>query len=305
MKAVRLQGYGGVDQLVYEEAPDPTPGPGEVLVRVRATSINPLDWKVRTGMMKDVMPIQFPFVLGSDIAGTVEAVGTGVTAFKAGDHVVGVAKSGSYAQLAVAAESSLVPLPAGLDETEAAALPVIGMTGAELVKTALEVKPGERLLVTGALGGVGRVAVQIAAADGVEVWAGVRGSQAKEAGELPTKGVLALDDEAAMKAAAGSFDAIVDTLGGKIAASTLSLLREGGRLATVVPPPPEVPADLKVTAKPHFMSPDAKILARLVKMQSEKKLSLPKVEKLPLQQAGEGHRLIQDRKAEKIVLVVD
>jgi NADPH:quinone reductase-like Zn-dependent oxidoreductase len=304
MKAVMLHGYGGPEQLVYEEAPDPKPGPGEVLVRVKATSVNPFDWKVRKGLMKDVLPIKFPFLLGSDIAGTVKEVGPGVDGFKVGDRVVGVAKAGSYGELAVAAATSLVALPAGLEETVAAALPVIGMTGAELVEQALEIAAGQRVLVTGALGGVGRIAVQTAAGDGAEVWAGVRAAQAKAAAALPVKGVLALDDAAAIKAAAGTFDAVADTLGGAIAAAALGLLKPGGRLATVAPPPPAVPAGLQVTAKPHFMSPDAKILGRLVTQLAEEKLSLPKIQQLPLQQAAEGHRLIESKKAEKVVLVV-
>ncbi len=183
-------------------------------------------------------------------------------------------------------------------------LPVIGMTGGELVETALKARAGERLLVTGALGGVGRIAVQTAALEGIEVWAGVRGSQAKEAGSLPAKGVLAIDDAAALEAAAGSFDAVADTVGGRVAEAVLKLIRGGGRFATIVPPPPAAPEGSSIAIQPHFMSPDTAILGRLVALLAEGKLSMPAIQKLPLAQAAEGHRQLEAHKAEKIVLVV-
>jgi NADPH:quinone reductase-like Zn-dependent oxidoreductase len=273
-----------------------------MLVRVKATSINPFDWKVRSGAMQQVFPVQFPKILGADIAGTVEALGSGVTGFQVGERVVGVAKSGSYAELAVADATSLVPLPPDLEESKAAALPAIGLTGAELVEQALQIAPGERLLVTGALGGVGMITVQMAALGGAEVWAGVRAAKVKDTASLPVTGVLALDDQAAMKAAAATFDAVADTVGGAVAASTLVLIRPGGRFATTVPPPPNAPEG--ISAKAHFMSPDAKILSRLVKLLAEGKLRLPKIQTLPLAQAAEGHRLVESRRAAKVVLLV-
>ena len=302
MKAVRLHGYGDPNQLVYEEAPDPVPGPGEVLVRLKATSVNPFDWKVRSGAMQQVFQVQFPKILGSDIAGTVEALGPDTTGFQLGDRVLGVAKTGSYAELAVADATSLVPLPAGLDEQTAAALPVIGMTGAELVEHALEVRPGQKLLVTGALGGVGMMAVQTAADDGAQVWAAVRAAHVKDASSLPVTGVLAVDDPAALKVAAATFDAVADTVGGAVAISTVALIRPGGRFATVVPPPPPAPPGISV--KPHFMSPDMKILGRLVNLLATGKLRMPKIQTLPLAQAAEAHRLLASHRAAKVVMLM-
>src|ERR1700759_2300348 len=128
MKAVVLHEYGAPDKLVYEDVPDPVAGPGEVLVRVAATSVNPIDFKLRSGTMKAYWPLELPTILGRDIAGIVRAVGEGVTGFKPGDKVMAVGNR-AYAELATVAAKDLAFVPENLDLVKAAALPLVTLTG--------------------------------------------------------------------------------------------------------------------------------------------------------------------------------
>ena len=161
MKAVVIHALGGADQLTLAEMPDPVPGSGEVLIRVAASGLNPVDSYVRQGYMHQFNPLELPAVIGADVAGTVVSAGPGVTGLAAGDRVVarlpGV--GGAHAELAVAPEGNLAKLPPAVSFEAGAALPLVGVTGRQAVD-ALGVKPGDRVLVSGALGAVGRVAVQ-------------------------------------------------------------------------------------------------------------------------------------------------
>jgi NADPH:quinone reductase-like Zn-dependent oxidoreductase len=172
MRAAVLDGYGGSERLVIREVEAPRPGPGEVLVKVAATSVNPIDWKIRAGHMRFVKRARFPVILGFDMAGEVVEIGPEVSRFAPGDAVYGLLDSplgGSYAEYAVARESSLAPKPDSLAFEEAAAVPLAGLTALQALRDRGELAPGEKLLVNGAAGGVGHFAVQIGAALGAEV----------------------------------------------------------------------------------------------------------------------------------------
>src|SRR5438270_6347000 len=132
MKAVRLHAYGGVDQLRYEDVPTPEPGPDEVLVRVAATSVNPIDWKIRSGAAKDRMPVKFPVILGRDVAGTVVRVGANVRNPEPEQKVMGLV-NGTYAEYVSARADHLTVIPDGVDVEQAAALPLVVTTGAQLI----------------------------------------------------------------------------------------------------------------------------------------------------------------------------
>src|SRR6476659_1485663 len=194
MKAAVIHAYGSPDELKFEDVPDPSPGPGEVLIRTAATSINPLDVKMRSGAVKEYFPVSFPAILGWDVSGTVEKAGPGVNNFTKGDKVFAQTAQAD-ATMCVVKVADLARVPDGMDLV--AVLPTVTTTGAELAALALEGKKGGTLLVTGAAGNVGRSAVFVAKEKGATVIAGVRKAQIEEARALGADRILALDDEKA------------------------------------------------------------------------------------------------------------
>ena len=176
MKAAAIDNYGGSERLAVKDLPDPgPPGSGQVLLRVRATGVNPIDWKIRNGSMRLLLPARFPLVLGYDVAGEVVEIGPEVTRFQPGDAVFGgvdvIRQGGSYAVLALAREAALAPKPPALSFEEAAAVPMAALTALQALRDKGELAAGEKVLVNGASGGVGHFAVQIAAALGARVTA--------------------------------------------------------------------------------------------------------------------------------------
>jgi NADPH:quinone reductase-like Zn-dependent oxidoreductase len=305
MKAIQIHSYGDVNVLVEENIPDPRPGPGEVLIRVQSAGVNPLDWKIRSGALAHVMPVQFPFILGWDVSGTVESVRGGVDDFKPGDRVFGLLdnkRNGAYAELVVANAGLLSLLPGGLDPVDAGALPMVSLTGVSLVELGLESKAGQKVLVTGALGGVGRSAVFALQKLGAHPIAGVRASQRKEAAALQSD-VLALDDPEDLKRAA-PFDGVADAIGGAVAASVLPFLRPGGVLATTVPPPPPPPEGSTAIAKPFWVKPNRAMLDRIGKAAAQGELVIPVAVRLPLSEVRQAHTLGENGVNGKILLVL-
>lgn len=174
MKAAVIQGYGGTDQFEIQDLPCPEPGSGEILIRLRAAGVNPLDWKIRQGKLRYVMPARFPLVLGFDAAGVVEAVGPEVTGFEPGDRVYAYLDrrhGGAYAGFAVTREAVAAPIPESLSFEEAAAIPLASLTALQALRDKGEVQPGDEVLINGASGGVGHFAVQIARILGARVTA--------------------------------------------------------------------------------------------------------------------------------------
>ena len=168
MQASRFHEYGPPDVLRLEEAPRPEPGEGQVLVRVHAAGVNPIDWKLRAGYLQQFMPVELPHIPGFDLAGTIEALGPGVTDLAVGDEVFGRG-AGTYAQYAVAPATTLARKPAPISFEQAATLPVGGVTAWAGLFEAAELEPGQRLLVHGGAGGVGSYVVQLAHWKGAHV----------------------------------------------------------------------------------------------------------------------------------------
>ena len=210
MKAIVVHQYGGPEVLKFEEYPDPVPGQGEVLVRVAAASVNPIDSKRRAGLTKDFYPLQFPGLIGVDMSGTVAKIGPGAEGFSVGDRVFAMADN-TYAELCVVKAAVLAKVPKGLDLIEAAALPLVTVTGNQLL-AATDVKAGQTALVAGAIGNVGRSAVFTAKERAATVIAGVLKRQMDEAKTVGADQVVATDDDTAI-ANLPPLDAVADTVG--------------------------------------------------------------------------------------------
>jgi NADPH:quinone reductase-like Zn-dependent oxidoreductase len=290
MKAIVLKAYGGVEQLELRDLREPAPGPGEVLVEVAAASVNPIDWKLRGGGLKAMVPLDFPAVLGRDISGVVLAKGPGVTTLQTGDRVLGLVQHG-YAERVVASADAFARLPEGFDLHDAAALPLVLLTGAQLIDEAVRPVRGQTVLVTGALGSVGRVAVFVARRLGAHVFAGVRAAQKEQAAGLGCERVVALDDEAEV-AALPPLDAIADTVGHQTLVQLLSHLRPGGTLGSVVGEP-SAAAGRGFMVRALWAHPDAKRLGELVEAVARGELIVPIAQRLPLAQAAEAQLLAE------------
>lgn len=301
MKAVVLHEYGGPSKLKYEDVADPVAGNGEVLVRLAATSINPVDYKLRSGSYKDFMPLTFPAILGHDVSGLVRSVGPGVTGFTPGDKVMALASS-TYAELAVVKAAELAHIPDGLDLVEAAALPLVTLTGTQLITRGTGIRAGQTVLVAGALGGVGRSAVHAAKQAGATVIAGVRKRQLEEAESLGADQVVALDDTAAMEKL-GFLDAVADTVGGATAETLLSRVKPGGVFASVLGMPANAKLNPTVRIVPVQVAGDAAMLRALAEEVAAKRLAIPIDRMIPLEDAGEGQAAAEKGGIGKVLLL--
>jgi NADPH:quinone reductase-like Zn-dependent oxidoreductase len=300
MKAVLLHGYGGIDQLEYEEVPTPQPAAGEVLVRVISTSINPIDFKIRSGMMKERMKLEFPAILGRDVAGEVTALGEGVTGFKPGDKVMGLVNH-SYAEYLTARAGDLTRIPEGLDAKDAGVLPLIGLTGTQLIEEGVQPKSGERLLVTGAAGAVGRTAVFVAKQHGARVMAGVRARQKSEAEPLRADSVVALDDENEI-ALLPERDAIADTVNGETLGKLLPKLKKSGRLASVLGIP-EAAEKAGIDVRAVFAHPDPDRLYKLAEDFRDGRLRIPIAKRFRLAEMRQAHEAAEKGVNGKIAIL--
>jgi NADPH:quinone reductase-like Zn-dependent oxidoreductase len=300
MKAIVVHQYGGPEVLKFEDYPDPVPGPGEVLVRVAATSVNPIDYKRRAGLTKDFYPLQFPGLIGVDMAGTVVKIGPGVEGFSVGDQVFAMADD-TYAELCVVKAAVLAKVPKGLDLIQAAALPLVTVTGNQLL-SATGVKAGQTVLVVGAAGNVGRSAVFTAKARGATVIAGVLKRQIDEAKTVGADQAVATDDDTAI-ASLTPLDAVADTVDGKTAEKLIGRVKPGGVFATVLAPPQSAAYYPSVKVVHIFSKFDRKTLEFMAEAVRDGKLVIPISQKLPLSEAAEAQAVAEKGGIGKILLV--
>jgi NADPH:quinone reductase-like Zn-dependent oxidoreductase len=300
MKAVVVHEYGGPEVLKFEDYPDPTPGPGEVLVRVAATSVNPIDYRRRAGLTKDFYPIQFPGLIGIDIAGTVVKIGPGVEGFSAGDQVFAMAAN-TYAELCVVNAAILAKIPKGLDLIQAAALPLVTTTGNQLI-SASGIKAGQTVLVVGAAGNVGRSAVFSAKQRGATVIAGVLKKQMDEAKTVGADQVVATDDDNAI-ANLPMLDVVADTVNGKTAEKLIAKVKPGGVFASVLGAPRNTDRYPSVKVVPVYSTPDAKTLQFMAEAVRDGKLVIPISRKMPLSKAADAQAAAEKGGIGKVLLV--
>ncbi len=301
MKAIVVHQYGGPEVLKFEEYPDPVPGSGEVLVRVAAASVNPIDCKRRAGLTKDFYPIQFPGLIGVDMAGTVVKIGPGAEGFSVGDRVFAMADN-TYAELCVVNAAVLAKVPKGLDLVEAAALPLATTTGNQLL-SATGIKAGQTVMVVGAVGNVGRSAVYTAKQRGATVIAGVLQRQVDEAETVGADQVVATDNDTAI-ANLPPLDAVADTVGRKTAEQLIARVKPGGVFATVLEAPLNAAQYPAVTVIAVFSKFDRQTLEFMAEAVRDGKLVIPISQKLPLSEAAKAQAVVEKGGAGKVLLVV-
>lgn len=301
MKAVLLYEYGGPEKLRYEETSDPEYGDDEVLVRVKATSVNPIDFKLRSGAAKARMPLELPAILGRDLSGEVAKAGQNVKGFNEGMRVMALTNR-TYAEFTVVKAGLLAPIPEGLTFEQAAALPLVTITGAQLIERAVKPKQGQTMLVTGALGGVGRTAVHVARKHGAKVLAGVRASEKKKAEELRADGVVAIDNEEDI-ARLHDLDAIADTVGGDTIKRLFKTLRNGGVVGSVLGEP-EGASKYNIRVEAFMAQPAPPRMHELAEDVARHEFSIPIARVMKLAEVQEAHRLAEKSAAGgKIILV--
>jgi NADPH:quinone reductase-like Zn-dependent oxidoreductase len=296
-----LHEYGGPEQLRYEEVGNPKCGDGEVLVKVKATSINPIDYKLRSGAAKARMPLELPAILGRDLSGEVEKVGRNVTGFNPGMRVMALTNQ-TYAEYTAVKADLLASTPESLTPEQAAALPLVTITGSQLIERAIQIKQGQTVLVTGALGGVGRTAVHVARKHGAKVLAGVRASEKKEAEELHADGIIAIDSDEEI-ARLHDLDAIADTVGGKAIQKLFKAIRRGGVLGSVLGEP-EGAKEHNIRVQAFMAQPDASRMRELAEDAARREFSIPIARVMKLAEIQEAHRLAESGgTGGKIILV--
>jgi len=301
VKAVVMHEYGGPDVLKYEDVPDPVPAKGEVLIRIAAASINPVDLWQRAGATQASLRLEFPAIIGWDVSGVVVGLGPEVREFALGDHVFAWAFH-TYAELCAVKTSVLARIPDGVDLIEAAALPLVTVTGNQLISVASGVEAGQTVLVSGAVGGVGRAAVRAAKDQGAIVIAGVRRKQLDAAKSIGADQVVALDDQAAFDALA-PVDIVANTVGAATAEQLVGKVRDGGMFASVIGVPESARSRPSVRTVAFVSKQDPETLLYMAKAVRDGKLKIPISQRLPLRDARQGHIAVERRAGGKVLLL--
>ncbi len=288
MKDWNIKQYGDPDVVTQAEQPTPKPGADQVLVRVESASVNPLDNKLISGAAKDRFPLKFPYVLGTDAAGTVEAVGPGVTLWKAGDRVFAKCDGGAFAEHLVVPADKLARIPDAVSFADAAALPTAAGTAWEALMEKAELREGQTVLIHAGSGGVGHFAVQIAKLAGARVIATTSSANAKLVRELGADEVIDHKTEDFSKKVS-NVDVVLDPLGGETQKKSLGVLREGGVLISLVQPPdPALAARHKVRAEVMMYKPLAGRLEHLAGLVADGKLRVVTETTFPFEKVPEA-----------------
>jgi NADPH:quinone reductase-like Zn-dependent oxidoreductase len=309
MNAVRIHAYGGTESLVYEEAPRPRVGEGDVLVRVVATAVSPFDVAARAGYLAGWYSYTFPLILGLDVAGVVEEVGAGVADFAPGDAVYGrtdPGRLGAYAEYVVVAVTDVAPKPQSLDFLEAASLPHAGLSAWRALIDAAGLKEGQTVLIHAAAGGVGSCAVQLAKSRSARV---IGTASTQNQSFLHDLGVdQAIDYTAApFEEQVRDIDVVLDLVGGDTQERSWKVLRAGGVLMSMVQPPSQEAADAH-GVRQQFVSalpPANSVLVELTPLVDSGRIKPVVSTVLPLEDIRKAHELIEGRHTRgKIVLRV-
>jgi NADPH:quinone reductase-like Zn-dependent oxidoreductase len=315
VRAVGILEFGGRDRLEVLDVPEPKVGADVVRIRVRATGVNPVDWKIREGRLEPAWPHFFPVVPGWDVAGVVERVGPAVRTVAPGDEVFAYCRKhfvgeGAYAELVTVPETSVARKPGALDFEHAGAVPLCALTAYQALFLGAGLTAGETVLVQAAAGGVGSFAVQLAADAGADVIGTasernheyVLGLGAVEVVDYTERDVVA----AVREIAPDGVDVVLDSLGGDALRGIVAAVRDGGRIVSIAQPPTdELFRQRGIEAVYVFVRPDAEELAELAEMFDDDRLTVHLDEVLPLEEAARAHELSEGGHVRgKLVLTV-
>ncbi|HVK56175.1 MAG TPA: NADP-dependent oxidoreductase [Burkholderiales bacterium] len=308
MKAVRIHEYGDANVLRYEEAPMPKVAPDEVLVRVVAASVNPVDWKIREGYLKQMIPYPLPLTLGWDVSGVIESVGAEVSRFKIGDAVFSrpdIKRNGAYAEYIAIREKEIAHKPNTISHVEAASLPLAGITAWEALFTISKLAAEQRILIHAGSGGVGSLAIQLAKTQGAYVIATTSGKNRALVESLGADEVIDYRTQRFAEVVK-NVDVVFDTIGGEVQELSWSVLKPGGILVSIISPPSNEKAkSLGVRGAFLFIEPNAPVLTQLAKLVDSGKLRPVIGAEFALEDIAEAHALSQSGRAVgKIVLYV-
>lgn len=269
MKVIQINSYGATEVLeVNETSSRPAAGKGQILVEVYAASLNPFDAHLRAGYMKDIMPLSFPAILGGDFSGIVFEVGDAVTDFKTGDRVYGLASlqkggSGSFAEFVTTGVESAAAMPAHLDFTEAASLPLTGVSALQALEDHIKLRSGQRILIHGGAGGIGSIAIQLAKSKGAFVATTVRAEDENFVRKLGADQVIDYRNKA-FEDVLTDFDAVLDNAGGDATDKSFRVVKKGGVLVSMRGAPnPELAKKYGINAVGQYTNVDTPHLRRL------------------------------------------
>ncbi|MDQ3313234.1 MAG: NADP-dependent oxidoreductase [Verrucomicrobiota bacterium] len=296
MKAVRMHAYGGLEVLQFEDAPRPQPNDDQILIRIIAAGVNPVDAKIRQGMFARMMGTKLPVIPGLDVSGIVEEAGANVTKFKPGDAVyacLGFGTQGGYAEYAVAKESEASPKPKGLSHEGAAAMPVAAATAWQALIEIANVSQGQTVLIHGGSGGVGVFAIQIAKARGAKVIATASAANQEFMRELGADRTIDYN-ATKFEEVAKDVDMVLDSVGGETLERSYGVVKKGGIIVSLVEPPDKAELDARGIRGTAFMvSPNASLLSDLSKLVEAKKLKPVVSKTFPLSEAAKAQEAIE------------
>jgi len=308
MKAIRVHEYGGPEVLKYEDAPRPTPAAGDVLIRVHATSVNPVDIAIRNGFFKERMKYKLPMIPGWDVSGVVESVTAGATRLKAGDEVYSrpdLARDGAYAEYVAVRESEVALKPKSIDHAHAAAIPLPGLTAWQALFDAGHLAAGQTVLIHGAAGGVGHFAVQFAKVKGARV---IATASKRNHDFLRSLGADEVIDYNTTKFedVVHDVDVVVDTITGETQDRSWQVIKKGGIYVSILQPPNQEKAAAHGVRSAHvFVQPNVDELNEIARLVDSGKVK-PHIEKVfPLPEAAAAHEAVaQHHTRGKIVITV-
>jgi NADPH:quinone reductase-like Zn-dependent oxidoreductase len=301
VKASVVTAYGGPEVMHYQGMPDPEPATGDVLVKVAGIGINPEDMLERNGVLKDQWPLRFPAIIGLDVSGTVVATGDGVADLKVGERVCGWSYH-TYAELVADKAAFFAKVPETMDLVDAAAIPLVGVTGSQLISVASGLRPGQTVLVAGAAGAVGRSAVYTAKALGARVIAGVTRHQLDQAASIGADETVALDDPATF-ATLPQVDVVANALRGTAATALLAKVKDGGTFASVTGEPDGTKDYPKVRVVPFRSKQDRAGIAFIAEAVNAGKMTIPIGRREELKNAGDAQAAFTKGGIGKVLLV--